>query len=106
MTGCAGPQTQLPAITGPGSQESQCGGCYVVADVAGIVFGTETFTQTNTALVSIGVGANGTNITSTISITAAAVPFTFDPTSLTPGVLAFNSLGPTLTISGVELYVF
>lgn len=97
-------KTAVPAIAGPSGQPSQCGGCYVVADVAGVVFGSQTFTQVNTAVVSIGMGANGTNVTTT-SFTAGAAPFTFDPSGLNPAVLSLNTLGPTITISGVELYV-
>ena len=102
----AGTPTALPAITGPAAAASSgCGGCYVVADVAGIYFGNETVTQTHTALTSIGITPNGTNVTSTSIIVASAL-FTVFPTGLEPGgVLSANYGGPTITIGGVALYV-
>ena len=98
--------TALPAITGPSAAASSaCGGCYVVADVAGIYFGDVTYTQTHTVFTSIGITPNGTNVT-TVSFIAASAPFTIFQTGLeSGGVLSLNTEGPTITVGGVALYV-
>ena len=102
----AGTPTALPAITGPSAAApSGCGGCYVVADVAGVYFGSETITQTHTVITSIGITPNGTNVTST-SLIIASAPFTIFSTGLEPGgVLSANFGSSTVTVGGVTLYV-
>lgn len=76
--------TAAPDLTAPASaasaaaSASACGGCYIVADVAGIVFYSEVFQQTvATAVVSVGV-ANGSRSTST-SVVQAYPQITINP---------------------------
>ena len=90
----AGP-TQIgsaaPAVTG-GS--SDCGGCYVVADVAGYVFGEEIITQTATQVAVRGF--NGTSV----SLLLGTARFSFatsGPVGQGPTTFAY---GPTLPIGG------
>lgn len=85
----------------------QCGGCYVVADVAGVVFAPEPLNQTvATAYLITIMGKNGTNITS-VSIAENTAPFTFNPSGLITGSrggatqLITDSI---ITLSGVTLY--
>lgn len=100
----------LPAITGPSGEgpTTQCGGCYVVADVAGVVFGNQVINQTVAMeIVSIATGRNGSQSTFT-SFVQNVTPFTFGPTGLlgtaspvVPLTLAFEST--IITFSGVTL---
>ena len=95
---------ELPAITGPAAND-QCGGCYVVADVAGIVFGSQQLTTTEVQVISVGVGRNGTNVTTT-SIVEATGQFTFNTAGLVTGAGAgFVSYGPStiITVNGATL---
>lgn len=56
-----------------------CGGCVIVADVAGIVWYSEVFINTAaTAFVGVGVGNNGSRVTRT-SIVQNNAEFTFNP---------------------------
>ena len=98
----------LPDLNGPSSSASACGGCYVVADVAGLVWYSEIFINTGaTAVVNVGVG-NGTRETST-SLLQNEAQFTFDPTMATAigSPLALTSIhyDSTITIGGAVLYV-
>ena len=83
-----------------------CGGCYLVADVAGIVWYSEIFlNQAATAVVSVGVG-NGTRATST-SIIKNQAQFTFAPSMATamgsPLALTSAHYDSTLTVAGAVL---
>lgn len=82
-----------------------CSGCYVIADVAAILFGDEQLTETATQLVSIGVGKNGTRVTTSFVQPIGA--FSFNPSGIiqgsgTAGAIQFPT-GTIFTISGVEL---
>ena len=89
---------ELPAITGPAGSGGECGGCYVVADVAGIVFGSEQLTQTEVQVISIATGRNGTNSTTT-SVIAATGQFTFGTAGLVTGANGgFISYGASTVI--------
>ena len=91
-------------ITAPGSAPTNCGGCYVVADVAGIEFGSSTLTQTHTALVSVGANLNSTVVVTSI---VGQTEFSFNTAGVLDPVTGtlFNFGGPTVTISGVTLCV-
>lgn len=102
--------TALPAITGPAGGQVPCGGCYVVADVAGIFFASETVTITDIAVISMPQGLNGTNGTittlSTVIATAPAGQFSYDTAGLLTGtdggaIALVNST--VITISGAVL---
>ncbi|KAL9599794.1 MAG: hypothetical protein Q9219_003580 [cf. Caloplaca sp. 3 TL-2023] len=68
------PALETPAPTG----RPDCGGCFIVADVAGVVWYSGVFVNTAaTAVVSVGIG-NGTRVTRT-SIVQNRAQFTFDP---------------------------
>lgn len=116
-------ETATPAITaaaeslgmsvadlqgGPTSSHT-CGGCYIVADVAGLIWYSEIFINTAaTQVVSVGVG-NGTRATRT-SIIANDAQFTFDPTMATAMASAPLALTQVLfdsvtTIAGAVLCV-
>ena len=49
----------LPQISAGPDAAGNCNGCYLVADVAAIVFGSEFITQTDTVSVGIQTGKNG-----------------------------------------------
>ncbi|MCJ1356011.1 MAG: hypothetical protein MMC33_006005 [Icmadophila ericetorum] len=92
--------TALPPAVGG------CSACYIVADVAGIVFALETVNQTvATAFLTTIVGKNGTNITS-ISIVENTEPFSFSPGGVitgTGGATTQLITGSTVILSGVTL---
>ncbi|MCJ1282519.1 hypothetical protein MMC26_001842 [Xylographa opegraphella] len=89
--------TPIPITNSAPAPTFTCGGCYVVADVAGIEFGTETITQTRQGTVSIGL-----NYTTVISSTVGNTQFTVAPTGiLGPGTL-FN-YGTAFVYSSVTL---
>lgn len=100
----------LSAIIGPSGEgpTTPCGGCYVVADVAGVVFGNRVINQTvGVEIVSIATGRNGSQSTFT-SFVQNITPFTFGPTGLlgtaspvVPLTLAFEST--VITYSGLTL---
>lgn len=97
----------LPDLNGPSSSASTCGGCYIVADVAGLVWYSEIFLNTGaTAVVNIGLG-NGTRATST-SLIRNVAQFTFEPSMATAmgSPLAVTSIhyDSTLTLGGAVLY--
>jgi len=83
----------LPTVT--------CGGCYVVADVAGIEFGTETVTHLQSATVSIGL--NQTTVIS-VQTQVGVTEFSFAPSGILGTVTGtlFN-YGTAITVSGVTL---
>ena len=76
-----------------------CGGCYVVADVAGIEFGTATITQLQSATVSVGL-----NYTSVISSVVGVTEFSIAPTGVIGSGTLFN-YGTAIVFSGVTLCV-
>ncbi|KAL8908123.1 MAG: hypothetical protein Q9207_001015 [Kuettlingeria erythrocarpa] len=92
--------TAIPAVEssssvagGPG-----CGGCIIVADVAGIVWYSGVFVNTAaTAVVSVGVG-NGTRVTRT-SIVQNEQEFTFNPAA---GTAAFGTTPLAVTNVGYQ----
>ena len=101
-------QTAAPDLAAPASSSSgapvSCGGCYVVANVAGLVWYSEVFINTAaTALVSVGAANNGTRATST-SIIQNEGDFTFGPGLPATGA-ALNQINydSSLTISGAVL---
>jgi len=97
----------LPDLMGPSSSTVTCGGCYIVADVAGIVWYSEVFIKTGaTAVVNVGVG-NGTRATST-SLIRNEAQFTFNPSMATamgsPLALTSVHYDSTVTVAGAVLY--
>ena len=99
-----------PALTQSTGAGQQCSGCYIVADVAGVVFGNEVINQTvSTAVVSVVVGLNGT--TTTTSFIAGETQFTFNPTGIVGtgpaglGSTAFDFGSTIITVSGATLSV-
>ena len=101
-------QSAQPDLAGPASASTgapvSCGGCYVVADVAGLVWYSEVFINTAaTALVSVGAGGNGTQATRT-SIVQNEGDFTFGP-GIAPTGAALNQINfdSSITISGAVL---
>ena len=99
-------QSAAPDLAGPATAAPSCGGCYIVADVAGLVWYQEVFINTAaTALVSVGVG-NGTSATRT-SVIQNEGQFTFNPTDATesPGALTQLNFQPTVNVGGAQLCV-
>ncbi|KAL8856185.1 MAG: hypothetical protein Q9178_007223 [Gyalolechia marmorata] len=75
-----------------------CGGCVIVADVAGIVWYSEVFINTAaTAFVGVGVGNNGSRVTRT-SIVQNNAEFTFNPQAA--GTAAFGTAPLAVTNVG------
>ena len=105
--------TALPALTLPSSAGAaqSCGGCYVVADVADIVFAPDTVTITGVAVVSMPQGLNGTNGTAytTVSMRSATLDvgqFSYNTEGLITGAYggAVSLVDSTvITISGATL---
>ena len=93
------PDLQQPASAGAPS----CGGCYVVADVAGLVWYSEIFIHTAaTQVVSVGVG-NGTSATRT-SIQSDEGAFTYNLASgAAGGALTQLNFQPEATVGGAIL---
>lgn len=96
------PVIQGPASAGPAPS---CGGCVVVADVAGLVWYKEIFVNTiGTEFRSVGFTNNRTRTTSTIFRSAEA-GFTYTPNGA-PNSAAPTPLinfGPFYTIGGATL---
>lgn len=93
------PTAAATGTAGPTGTPQACNGCYVVADVAGVVFGEDIRIQTQTA-----IEFQGPNSTFRRTLTQG-----FDQVSLVPsGVLGdgFTSFdtGPTITVAGAVLY--
>ena len=96
-------QSAAPDLDGNSASPS-CGGCYLVADVAGLVWYSEIFVNSANAVVSVGVG-NGTRATRTSVIqNEGAITFNTAGASQSAALtqVAFN---PTVSISGAILYV-
>jgi len=96
----------IPAVTGGnGGGNVNCGGCYVVADVAGIAFGSETLTQTQTNSVVVVSGLNSTFTTTSIVFEQGQFTFTSGAlVSATALPAASGSFGAnSLVINGVTL---
>ena len=96
--------SQVPDLGGPTGAAPTCGGCYIVADVAGVVFGTETLSATVTQIQSVGVGLNGSRVTTLF--TEGIGQFSFNTGGLlgptqSPG--ESGSLGSTYVLSGATL---
>lgn len=101
----------LGAIIGPsGGPSSPCGGCYVIADVTGVVFGTEVIYQTvGTQINSVATGRNG-SVTTFTSFVEDITPFTFGPNGLSgttapAGPITIGVDSSIAIISGLTLYV-
>jgi len=99
----AAPDLAAPAISSSGTTVS-CGGCYVVADVAGLVWYSEVFVNTAaTAMVSVGAATNGTRATRT-SIVQNEGDFTFGPgVEATGAALNQINFDSSITIAGAVL---
>ena len=92
-------------LGGPTGAPQACGGCYVVADVAGVVFGTETLSATATVTQSVGVGLNGSRITTLLTENIGQFSFNtgglLGPTQVSGATGGSNS---TYILSGATLY--
>jgi len=105
----ANAQSAIPIITGgSGGSNGACGGCYVVADVAGIAFGSETNTATATNQVVVVNGLNSTYTTTSIIFEQG--DFTFAPmtihptqTSVAAQATPLNIGTSTFVVNGVTL---
>ena len=97
----SGPAPDLAAPTT--ATTSSCGGCYLIADVAGLVWYSEVFLNpAATALVSVGVG-NGTRVTRT-SVIQNEGEFTFNPSAtVSGGALTQLNYQPTVNVGGAVL---
>jgi len=95
-----GQTTSAPSVTIAG-----CGGCYVIADVAQVLFGSEVVTETATQVVSAGTGRNGTTVTT--SFVQPLAPFSFDTSGLITGTSAAPAFafptGTVVTVNGATL---
>ncbi|KAL8789038.1 MAG: hypothetical protein Q9195_007004 [Heterodermia aff. obscurata] len=89
-----GTDEALPALNAPITTTSGgCGACYIIADVAALIWYSEVFINTAaTAVVSVLTG-NGTQATRT-SIIRNENPFTFDPNRMSS---AFSTTDLSLT---------
>ncbi|KAL8663422.1 MAG: hypothetical protein Q9168_008096 [Polycauliona sp. 1 TL-2023] len=84
------PDALLQSLAGPAAATATaaggqgCGGCAIIADVAGIVWYEEVFVSTAaTAFVGVGVGNNGSRVTRT-SVVQNNLDFTFNPQASAP----------------------
>ncbi|KAL2046888.1 hypothetical protein N7G274_000906 [Stereocaulon virgatum] len=94
-----------PDLAGPASAASSaCGGCYIVAGVAGLVWYSEIFVNTAaTAIVSVGMG-NGSSATRTSIIqNEGELTYNLAPTRGAGGVLAQVNYSPSFTLGGAVL---
>lgn len=90
-----------PELAGPSSAatEPSCGGCYLVADVVGLVWYDEILRPVvGTQVVSVAVG-NGSQVTRTI-FSSAEVQFTYTPGARATGGSAFINFDSTYEIAG------
>lgn len=92
-----GQPSALPDVTAPAGQV--CAGCYVVAEVAGIVFGGVT-TATQTAVVSLG--SNGSVVRTSLMDGEGLITYTNSQPAGAP--VSYNSFGSVITLSGATLY--
>ena len=92
-----------PDLAAPTTATTSCGGCYLIADIAGLVWYSEVFLNTAaTALVSVGVG-NGTRVTRT-SVVQDEGEFTFNPSdTVSGGALTQLNYQPTVNVGGAIL---
>jgi hypothetical protein len=94
------PGSALPESAQTPTPTVACGGCFGVADVVAVVFGSVTITNTKTAVVSVVTGFNGSSVVGT-SVIENTEPFTFNPTTVAaPPAFVFGS---TVTFNGVTL---
>lgn len=94
----------LPDLESGGSGSS-CGGCYLIADVAGLVWYNEVFVNMATAMLQ--VGGNGSAATTRTSILQDEGAFTFSPDQTGPGgagLLTQVAFEPTVNVAGAVLY--
>ncbi|KAL8801239.1 MAG: hypothetical protein Q9182_004588 [Xanthomendoza sp. 2 TL-2023] len=110
------PPALLQSLQGPAQAPTTtagqtCGGCVIIADVAGFVWYSEIFVNTAaTAFVGVGVGNNGSRVTRT-SIVRNDVDFTFNPQAGTaafgtaPLMVTNAGFGTSTEIAGVTLFV-
>lgn len=98
----------VPALNGPSSTAtlSSCFGCYLVADVVGLVWYSEILEPVvGTQIVSVAVG-NGTSRATSTVFTSAEVEFTYTPGGPAPtDGAAFLNFGTTYEIAGHTLSV-
>ncbi|KAL8803235.1 MAG: hypothetical protein Q9200_006293 [Gallowayella weberi] len=96
------PPALLQSLQGPAQAPTTtagqtCGGCVIIADVAGFVWYSEVFVNTAaTAFVGVGVGNNGSRVTRT-SIVRNDAEFTFNPGA---GTAAFGTAPLMVTNAG------
>ncbi|KAL8765658.1 MAG: hypothetical protein Q9209_007338 [Squamulea sp. 1 TL-2023] len=108
------PPALLQSLEGPAEEPTTtagqtCGGCMIIAEVAGIVWYSEVFINTAaTAFVGVGVGNNGSRVTRT-SIVQNNAEFTFNPAAGTaqfgtaPVTVANVGFFTSTEIAGVTL---
>ena len=99
----------LPDLNGAAtSSAGDCNACYIVADVAALVWYSEAFINTAaTQYVDVRVGNNGSRSTRT-SIVSNEAPFTYDPARISSAsmqdlVLTPVDYAPSATVSGAVL---
>lgn len=99
----------LPDLNGAASASSGgCDACYIVADVAALVWYSEAFINTAaTQFVDVRVGSNGTRSTRT-SVVSSEAPFTYDPARISSASMQNLALtpvdyAPSATVSGAVL---
>lgn len=103
---------QNQGLGAPTASVTNCGGCLVVADVAGIVWYSEVFQLAAATVVNAIYVANQTSssgrvvATSRRTITASAGQITIRPNSLGGGPDLQVQYAPTLTIANATLYVY
>ena len=94
-----------PAQEAPTGDAAECGGCQLVADVAGLVWYSQIFINTAaTEMVNVGI-ANGTRATRT-SVVQNEGEFTYNPGAEASGGNALTQVNfePSITVSGAVLY--
>lgn len=102
---------QNQELGAPTASAPSCGGCLVVADVAGIVWYSEVFQLAAATIINNIFVANQTRssgrvvATSRRTITAGAGQVTISPNSLGGPELQIQ-YSPTLTIANATLYVY
>ena len=103
VTGGSAPSgSALPDLASAGGD---CNGCYLIADVAGLVWYSEVFVNMATAMLQ--VGGNGSAATTRTSIVQDEGAFTFSPDETGPGgagVLTQVAFEPTVNVAGAVLY--
>lgn len=99
----------LPDLNGPAPTSSgACDACYIIADVAALVWYSEAFINTAaTQFVDVRVGNNGSRSTRT-SIVSNEAPFTYDPAKISAASMQDLALtpveyAPSATVSGAVL---